>query len=466
MTPRPYRVLLAAAEFAPVARVGGLAEATAGLVAQLRADGVDVEVVVPDYGDVVLDAETTSTLKVPTWAGPAAVRRGLHPVAGAVTLVSTAGMARPHPYLDADGDGWPDNDRRFFGFSAAVAALVRADPPDVLHLNDWHTALTLGFLADAPPTVFTIHTLGYQGVSDGEWLDRVAVGADDFTWFGQVNPVRGAIRRADRIVAVSPTYAREIVTEADGMGLHADLAARGDALVGIRNGIDTSLWSPTTDAHLPVTYRASSAVRGKAAARAALADAVGLPPDPTVPLFGVVSRLVDQKGMDLLAEAAPFMARMPAQLVALGAGERPLVDALRAAALAAPATVAFVEGYDVGLAHQIFAGSDLLVMPSRFEPCGLAQMQAMAYGTLPVVTDVGGLHDTVVDADDDPTAGTGILVPTPTAGALVDGLHRGARLWRDRSRRAAARNNGMARDWSWAAPAAAHAAIYAELAAR
>ncbi len=454
------RILFASAEMAPIARVGGLAEAAAGLMLQLRADGADVDVVLPDYGDVELADESVEDVPVPDWAAPGRVRRGVHTELGPVALVSTAGMRKPHPYVDANGQGWPDNDLRFFGFAAAIAALVGRTDPDVVHLNDWHTAATLGFLPGEGPTVLTIHTLGYQGTADASWLGRLPHHAGAFEWWGACNPLLGAVRMADRIIAVSPTYAREILTPQSGAGLHFELGLRGDALVGIRNGIDVGQWNPATDQLIARRYTEATVARNKPANRRALLERCGLDDESGEPVFGVVSRLVDQKGMDLLLECVHFLEHLPAKLVVLGSGDASLADGLRWAAATYPDRVAFVDGYDAALAHQIFAGADLFVMPSRFEPCGLAQMQAMAYGTLPVVTDVGGLHDTVVDADADPDAGTGIVVPWPTGAALADGLHRSARLWRDRTRRARARDNGMAVDWSWAGPAAEHRAIY------
>lgn len=458
------RILFATAELAPLARVGGLAEAAAGLVQQLRDDGHEIEVVLPDYGGVELADETIEPLSVPAWAGPATIRRGVHPDVGAITLVTTAGIRKPHPYVDVDGSGWPDNDLRFFGFSAAIAALCDVTQPDVLHLNDWHTAASLAFLGRHVPSLLTIHTLGYQGITDVSWLQRLPRLSTAYEWFGSCNPLVGAIRLADRIVAVSPTYAREIVTPGQGQGHDQELAVRGAALVGIRNGIDVAQWNPATDRHIARTYTSSTVSRNKPACRRALLERVGLADDPADPVFGVVSRLVDQKGIDLLLECVHFLPNLQAKLVVLGSGDAGLADGLRWAASEYPDRIAFVDGYDAELAHQIFAGADLFVMPSRFEPCGLAQMQAMAYGTLPVVTDLGGLHDTVVDADADPEHGTGILAPWPTGAALADAFHRGAALWRDRSRRNTARANGMAVDWSWARPAAEHAAIYRSLA--
>lgn len=461
------RILFATAELAPIARVGGLAEAAAGLVRQLRADGDTVDVVLPDYSGVALAGEHVTELPVPDWAGGVArFRRGTHAVAGPVTLVSTAGTARPNPYVDANGQGWPDNDVRFFGFAAATAALAAADRPDVVHLNDWHTAATLGFMGDPPPVVFTIHTLGHQGVVDIDWLNRLPYRSGAFEGFAVTNAMLGAIRLADRIIAVSPTYAAEIVTPQHGMGLDGELAARGTALVGIRNGIDVAEWNPAGDPHLATNYTLATVAAGKRACRRALLDRAafaGPPVGAHEPVIGVVSRLVHQKGIDLLTETVPFLHHLGARLVVLGSGDVGLADQLRYLTGVHPDRLVFVDGYDADLAHQVFAGADLFAMPSRFEPCGLAQMQAMAYGTLPVVTDVGGLHDTVIDADAVPERGTGIAAHTPSAAAVTDALWRAVRLWRDEPRRAAAQQRGMSTDWSWRLPTTDHQTLYRSL---
>lgn len=458
------RVLFAAAELTPVARVGGLAEAAAGLVHALRDAGVEVDVIVPDYGDVELVDEQHFGIETPSWTGEVTARRGEHAVAGTVTLVDVPGMQRPHPYVDTDGTAWPDNDHRFMAFAAAIAALARLGHADVVHLNDWHTAAAAGMDLGGRPVMLTIHTLGYQGVMDRGWLDHIPNQTHKFAWYDSTNPIAGAIELADAVVAVSPNYAAEIVTEAAGMGLHQRLAGIGDRLVGIRNGIDVAVWNPATDRHLTANYDAADTT-GRAACRADLLDRVGWN-DNGEPIIGVVSRLVDQKGIDLLLDTVRFLPGMGARLVVLGAGLPDIADGLAAAQTASPENVWFLDGYDEPLAHQIFAGSDYFVMPSRFEPCGLAQMQAMAYGSIPVVTDVGGLHDTVIDADADRSNGTGFISPTVDAAGLVDALHRAVRSGRNSRRRAAVQRRGMRADWSWEQPAARHIEIYERLISR
>jgi starch synthase len=451
-------VLFASAEFAPLARVGGLAAAAAGLVAELRRQDVDVQVAIPDYFATKLQHETVQQLVVPEWAGPARARTGTLAGIGKITLIDAFGIHKSHPYLQPDGNGWPDNDRRFMAFSAALAALTQLVAPDVLHLNDWHTCASLGHMAVAPPTMLTIHTLGYQGRTNPGWLKTLPHHVGAFEQWGDCNPLLGGIRLADVVVAVSPHYAYEITTPEGGFGLDGPLRDRGDRLVGILNGIDAEEWDPQTDRHLPVNYSAGD-LAPKAVIRAELLARTGLH-DGGGPLMTMVTRLADQKGVDLILPVTPFLRGLGASLIVIGDGQQGLADALTAAAIADPRHVAFVRGYDEVLAHQLFAGADVFVMPSRFEPCGLAQMQSMRYGTLPLVTNVGGLHDTVVDVDAAPTRGTGVVVPGANSVALMDGVHRMVKAYSQPRRRSAMQRRGMSIDWSWRSPAASHIEWY------
>ncbi len=462
--PTTMRVLFATAELSPLARVGGLAEAAAGLVVALRTAGITVDLILPDYSETELTDERPRDLAVPKWARPATARRGIAAGVGDVTLVRVPGMVRPHPYIDESGEGWPDNDIRFFAFAAAVANLIKTSTPDVVHLNDWHTAAALAFLRRRPPAVFTIHTLGYQGWAGPEWLPRIPNHFSAYESFGDVNPLAGAIQVADRVITVSPNYADEIRRPESGMGLDHILAGLGDRLVGIRNGIDTAIWNPATDGMLSAGYSIGD-LSGKEASRKDLHHETGWVDDGT-PLVGMVTRLVDQKGIDLALEAVRYASGVPYRLVMLGSGDKRLTDWARWAAETWSPNVFFADGYNENLAHKIFAGSDLLLMPSRFEPCGLAQMQAMAYATIPVVTDVGGLHDTVIDADSDRKKGTGFLATTVTVPGVVDALHRAVRAWRHKQRRTAIQKRGMGQDWSWQRPAQQHIDLYEEMLAQ
>jgi len=455
------RVLFATAELTPLARAGGLGEAAGGLVAALRAADITVDVVLPDYSALELSDERPREVSVPVWGQPASARQGRVSGVGEVTLINVPGIARPHPYIDEFGEGWPDNDARFFAFSAAVANLVATSQPDIVHLNDWHTAAALAFMKERPPTALTVHTLGYQGWAGPEWLPRLPHNLSAFDRLGTVNPLAGAIQVADRVIAVSPTYADEIRRPESGMGLDVELLNLGERMVGIRNGIDTSIWDPAIDKTMATNYTKDD-LAGKDVCRGELISMAGWD-DDRIPLVGIVTRLVEQKGIDLALEAVRFAEKLPFKLVMLGSGEQRLSDWARWAAITWPANVFFEDGYNEKLAHSIFAGSDLLLMPSRFEPCGLAQMQAMAYGTIPVVTDVGGLHDTVIDSDADRSNGTGFLATAVDPAGVVDALHRAVRGWRHKQRRRAIQRRGMETDWSWVEPARRHIDLYQEM---
>lgn len=466
------RVLFATAELSPMVAVGGLALATSGLVKELSAQGADVTVVLPDYGPLIegFTEESSWALDVPDWCGPTRARRGSSSDFGQVILVSRSGLERPHPYVDpASGIAWPDNTERFFAFSAAIAALCGPTEsggvdPEVLHLNDWHTAASVGFMAEPPPTVLTIHTLGYQGVADAWWMSRVPHRSWLFSWYDVANPLAAAIRTVDRIVAVSPNYGREILTPEAGMGMHEELTAKGDTLVGVLNGIDTSVWNPASDQMIPQTFSLKTVRKGKQAAREALLHRFGWD-DNGETLIGVVSRLVDQKGIDTLVHAIPYLEGINARVVMLGSGLQELTDLVRASISAYPGQIAAeLDAYDEPLSHLIFAGSDLFCMPSRFEPCGLAQMQAMAYGTPTIATAVGGLVDTITDADADLANGNGFLTVTNDLPGLVDALHRAARAFNSDKRFNGIRKRGMQTDWSWKSPAKQHRELYSSLA--
>lgn len=453
------RVLFATAELRPLVSAGGLGEAASGLAAALTELGVDVIIALPDYSGWELADEQTIHLDMPDWASPASARIGTHPEVGVLALIAVPGIARPDPYVDENGEGWADNDERFGAFSAAIAALSRAVEADLVHLNDWHTALAPAFLAEDMPTVLTIHNLGHQGWADARWVHRLPRHRDAYAFGNAVNGLAGAIRVVDRVVAVSPNYAREILTPDDGMGLDGLLRERGNDLRGILNGIDTRAWNPGTDAHAP--QFTLETIDEKQQARNALLDHVGWT-DNGDPLVVMVTRLVDQKGVDLAFEAARYLDGMRARLIVLGSGDPRLAEWGRWLSETRPDRVWFLNGYDAPFSHLLFAGGDLLLMPSRFEPCGLAQMQAMAYGTLPVVTAVGGLNDTVIDADLHKN-GNGFIAAAVDETGIVDALHRALRAWRHAGRRRAMQRRGMQRDWSWTAPAVEFRDLYEEI---
>lgn len=456
-------ILFATTEFAPRIKVGGLSEASAGLVGVLRSMGLLVDVVMPDYGLLELrDVVERPLRNLPDWCRPITVRRGWTDGIGPVTLLRFTNSERPHPYVDpSSGEGWWHNPQTFITFSAGVAQLAAEERPDVVHCNDWHAASTIGRLPAGMPSVLTVHNLAHQGATDAAWADKIGVHGKAFMHKGNFNPLAGGISLADRVVMVSKSYALEAVQASGGFGLHDRLIARGTDLVGIRNGIDLGLWHPSEDPLLPYTYDQSD-LTGKEFCQKELLAKTELVEDKG-PVIGLVARLDHQKGIDLALAMAPYLELLQARLVLIGSGSPDLAALARRTAGNFPDRVHVFDGYDEELAHLVVAGSDLLLVPSRFEPCGLTQMQAMTCGTIPVVTNVGGLRDTVLDTDRNRRAGTGYVADAASEISLLDALHRATRGWANSRRRQAIQRRGMTADWSWAMPARSYVSLYDDL---
>lgn len=453
------RALFATAEFAPHVKVGGLGDFSSGLTRVLMAEGIEVEVILPDYGFAPFVEHSRHHVHVPDWAGPAEVRRGS--LDGmSVSLISAPRISRPDPYVDSEGVAWADNDMRFFAFSAALAAEIASREPDVVHLNDWHTAPVFAFSETPPPSIFTIHNLAYQGETASSWGQRLPWHRDRYLHEGEINPMAGAIALADRVVTVSSKFATESLPPNAGFGLARLLKERGDDFIGILNGIDTEVWDPSTDPHLGHVYDSSS-LEIKRALKSELVAHLGWP-DSDGPLIGMVTRLTDQKGVDIALSVVPHLAELDARMILLGSGDLSLANAAEASAIRHPSRFRFQNGYDDALAHRIFGASDLYLMPSRFEPAGLTQMQAMRYGAIPVVTDVGGLHDTVIDDDVRPGSGTGFVADAVKPRQVRSTLSRAVGAWRS-DRRIGIIERGMAKDWSWADPARRYVDLYEEV---
>lgn len=461
--PTARHVLFATTELAPHVKVGGLSEASMGLVSMLRTMGTTVDVVMPDFGLIELRDVTEQPLEyLPSWCPPITARRGWADHVGYLTLLRFPGSERSHPYVDpSTGQAWPGNDGYFMTFAVGVAQLAVVLKPDVVHGNDWHTAPALGRLPAQTPSVLTVHNLAHQGEGDSSWAASVGVHGEAFIERGGFNALAGGISLADRVIMVSRSYAEEAVLPATGFGLHNRLIARGSDVIGIRNGIDLGLWSPNTDALLPYNYDQSD-LSGKELCQKDLLTQTDLIDDKG-PVLGVVARLDYQKGIDLVLTLAPYLEDLHARLVIIGSGSRELARLALQTQERFPDRVHLFDGYDERLAHLVVSGSDLLLVPSRFEPCGLTQMQAMTCGTIPVVTDVGGLRDTVLDVDKYRRAGTGYVARDASALSLLDAVHRGVRGWANPRRRNALRRRGMTADWSWAAPARKYIEVYDEL---
>ncbi len=369
-----------------------------------------------------------------------------------------------HPYVGADGRDWPDNAERFDAFARVVVALALDQAglswqPDVVHCHDWQTGLVPALLDEErarPATIYTIHNLAYQGLFPQDTFRSLGLpprlwSPDAMEFYGRLSFMKGGLVFADLLSTVSPTYAREILTPALGYGLEGLLRHRSAQLSGILNGIDSSLWNPAHDPWLAATYDRHH-LDGKAVNKQALQARVGLPPKPDAPLLGMIGRLVEQKGPDLLLAVLPELMHERVQCVILGSGEARYEDAVRDAVRSYPDRVAAHIGFDEGLAHLIEAGADMLLMPSRFEPCGLNQMYSLRYGTVPVVRRTGGLNDTVVDATEDHLAAgvaNGVVFEEPDAGALLRAVRRSVGLYRQPALWRQLIETGMAQDFSW-----------------
>jgi len=376
------------------------------------------------------------------------------------------------------GAAYGDNGERFIYFSKCVVHLARylPSPPEVVHVHDWQTALVpllvqheaqRGAWRMAPPTCLTIHNLAYQG-----WFSADTYRLTNLPWdyfrpdgcesYGMLNCLKAGIVFADLLTTVSPRYAREILTEEHGQGLDAYLRRRQTRLFGILNGVDSEEWRTVDNPFLPHSYTGSN-LRGKSLIKNALLAELGLPGRPRVPLFGTVSRLVEQKGMDLLLASLYELLPGPLQFVLLGSGQREYQEGFRRLAARFPRHVAVRIGFDEPLSHRIEAGCDFHVMPSRFEPCGLNQMYSLRYGTIPIVRATGGLDDSVRDAREDPAGATGIKFYDYSSAALVHAIRKGLALYRRPALLRHYRRNAMATDYSWSRTAAVYTGLYRRL---
>jgi starch synthase len=457
------RIGVVAAEMAPLAKVGGLGDVAGALAAALAARGHEVTVLMPGYASVrdgALRDVAHETVGVGFEGGTRAVplRRGRLGRVQVVLIEDPLVAGRgPYDYADARDEALR------YTLLGRVAADWLGPRVDLLHLHDHHAGFTAALLAGRPrpALLLTIHNMAYQGIHAWEHVAVAGVPAEAFAmldWYGRANALKAAILGADAVNAVSPTYAREIRDTDLGCGLQPFLQGRGATLTGILNGIDTEAWNPAEDSHIAATYTAED-LSGKALCKAAVLKEFGLHGSGR-PLIGIVSRLTDQKGFDLLRPLFPEVASV-ADLVVLGTGDARLEAAFRHEA---GRHVGVRIGFDEGLAHRIEAGADLFLMPSRFEPCGLNQMISMRYGTLPVVRRTGGLADTVIDADADPQAGFGFVFERPVPAALFGALFRGLKAVQE-GRAPALAQRAMAVDVSWDASAARYERLMAELVA-
>ena len=477
------RVLSVASEVFPLVKTGGLADVAGALPRALAGNGVTMRTLIPGYPSV-LDAVrgATEICKLDDLpGGPARLLEGSHAGLDLLVLDAPALFARPgNPYVDERGIPWHDNALRFGALCAAAADIGRgsipAFQPDVVHAHDWQAGLAPAYMhfggGAHARSLLTVHNLAFQGHYSADLLTALKLPAEAHTvdgieYHGGIGFLKAGLALADRINTVSPTYALEIRTSSGGMGLDGLLRKRAGVLCGILNGIDTDVWNPATDTHIAERYDAGHLAL-RAANKAAVQRRFGLDADAQALVFGFVGRLTWQKGVDLLEAVLPVIVRAGAQLVVRGSGEPDIEARIVAAANAYPGHVRVIVAHDEGLAHMLQAGIDALLMPSRFEPCGLSQMCAMRYGAIPVVARVGGLADTVIDANEmalASDAGTGVQFAPATAEQLEMAILRVLMLAHDRTRWRDLQMRAMATDVGWVRPAAHYAALYRELAA-
>lgn len=477
------KVLAVVSEIFPLVKTGGLADVSGALPLALAPLGVDVTTLLPGYPaitDALADAIVVRRYD-DLFGGPARLLRGHASGLDLLAIDAPHLYVRPgNPYVGPDGRDWPDNAIRFAALAALAADVgagaVAGFAPDVVHAHDWQAGLTAAYLryreigGRRPGTVMTVHNLAFQGQFPATLMPTLGLPWSAYTpegveYYGAVGFLKAGVAQSDRITTVSPSYAAEIRTSDGGMGMDGLLRARAPNLRGILNGIDDVVWNPATDPLIPRNFdamRLAERQANKAAAQARF----GVATEPDRLLFGVISRLTWQKGLDLLLAAIPDLLARGAQLALLGSGDAALVDGFVAAAAANPRQVGCVIGYDETLAHLIQAGADAILVPSRFEPCGLTQLCALRYGALPVVARVGGLADSVIDANEMALAsgvGTGLQFAPVTRDALVSAIQRAVELWQEPEAWRTVQRNAMQADVSWQRPAAHYAALYREI---
>ncbi len=474
------KILFVSSEIHPLIKTGGLADVSGALPAALQALGQDVRVLIPGYNQVLDKLENKRVVaSFAVFPGQPEVR--LLSAKMPDTAVPVYVLDAPQyycrvagPYQYELGGDWPDNAMRFGMLSKVAALLGSEDSPagwqaDIVHCNDWQTGLAPAYLQLMPSvhakSVMTVHNIAFQGNFDRDWLEPLNLPQSCFDmhgveFHGYLSFLKAGLHYADRIVTVSPTYAHEIQTTEMGYGMQGLLTVRNGDVSGILNGIDESEWNPATDRHLTARYD-SSDLAPKAEGKRALQQRLGLEPNESAPVLGVVSRLTYQKGLDMLLECLPKLLDGGAQLVVLGSGEVDLERRYQQLAMRYPGRVSVTVRFDEPLSHQVMAGADIFLMPSRFEPCGLNQMYGMRYGTPPVVRRTGGLADSVSDAG--MPGGTGFIFDEPTPAALYRAVAVAIDSYRGKKTFRSIQLNGMGRDVGWGSSAQRYIDLYRTL---
>jgi starch synthase len=467
---------MVSSEAQPYAKSGGLADVVGALPAALRETGDEVAVVVPRYGSIDLKRTRRVYDGIAIYLGLTRYDVAIYQALADFPyyLVDCPPLFDRKGLYGEAGMDYPDNHIRFAVFARAALAVARVlFRTDIFHCHDWQAGLVPALLRSSfstdptflgAKTLFTIHNLGYQGLFPKTAMAEAALDPDLFRpdgleFFGHISYIKGGIAFADALSTVSPTYAREIQTPEFGFGLDGALRARADVLTGILNGVDYQQWNPEIDTFIPVRYSAGD-LAGKQVCKQHLIEEFGLPQAAMErPLIGIVSRFTRQKGTDILAEVAAQIAADDMYLVALGTGEPEYEAFFRHMAAANPERFAVRIGFDNGLAHRIEAGSDMFVMPSRYEPCGLNQIYSLRYGTVPVVRATGGLDDTIED-------GTGFKFWEYSGPALLGAIRAAAGAFSNREGWQETMRRGMQKDFSWKASATLYSALYRRLLGR
>jgi starch synthase len=471
------RILFVASEALPYAKTGGLADVIEALPRALVKLGHEVAVFLPKYHGVEANSVEMISMTIPQGARlrfPAILNGGVHRGVRYFFLDDPFYYDREGIYGNKNHE-YPDNGERFTEFSRAAIELAKQIwMPDLMHCHDWQTAMVPVLLrtsyGDDPamrdmPVIFTIHNMGYHGIFPRDVLDRAGIPTAVFhpggiEFFGNVNFLKGGLVYSDFLTTVSRKYAEEIQTSEFGFGLEGVVRMRADRLTGILNGVDYSIWSPERDTLIPEKYSAKN-LAGKRNCKLALLDEFKLQKDvPQRPVLGIVSRFVDQKGFDLIARVAREIVQEDVLLAAVGTGERKYEELFRALAADFPGRVGIVIGYDNRLAHLVEAGSDIFLMPSRYEPCGLNQIYSLRYGTVPVVRATGGLDDTIESFDLEHGTGTGFKFWEYSGGALLHAIRQALHNYSDEGVWRRIQLNGMAKDFSWNTSAAEYAKLY------
>ena len=483
---KAIKILFITSEIRPLVKTGGLADVSGALPPALTELGVDIRILIPGYPSVMGALNNMQLLaRITTLPGHGEVRllgaRMPDTDVPIMVVDYPAYYDRPgSPYQDEDGRDWSDNDWRFSLLSRIGAILSSHQSPlpwrpHIAHCNDWQSGLTPAYLhyVSAPKahSIMTIHNLAYQGIFSANMVPLLGLPAQSFhmqgaEYYGNFSFLKAGLFYADHITTVSPTYAKEIQSETLGFGLQGLLFERRAQLTGILNGIDDTFWDPARDPYIHQTFDQHN-LAGKAANKRALQLRLGLQVAPEIPLLAVVSRITHQKGLDILLEIAPSLLDQPTQIVLLGSGEVELEQSLLELAQEYPGKISVVIGYDEHLAHQIEAGADIFLMPSRFEPCGLNQMYSQRYGTPPVVRATGGLADTVTDATPQMIrngSATGFVFSPLNPATFLAAITRAITLYRDKNVWQSLQLNGMQRDFSWKKSAAEYRALYASVA--